>query len=95
MRHRISFGLRDVVVLVAFQEAFERVQPPFPVVPVVVEPLCCLAQALSLQGTVMRPSLDFPMDQSGPLQHFQVFGDAIEREIEQLSHLQDGEAFVC
>jgi len=43
----------------------------------------------------MRPSLDFPLDQPSLLQHFQVFGDAIEREIEQLSHLQDGEAFVC
>jgi hypothetical protein len=35
------------------------------------------------------------MDQPGLLQHFQVFGDAIEREIEQLGHLQNGEAFVC
>ncbi len=43
----------------------------------------------------MRPSLDFPLDQPGLLQHFHVCGDAIERAIEQLGHLQDGEACVC
>src|SRR5438477_9701186 len=87
----IGFLLLDQI-LQNFVEALETLVPEAPVFP---HPFGSLLQAASLEAAWPPLRIAALRDQAGALQHFQVFGDAGETEVERLGQLRDRGLPLC